>query len=88
MLGFQFLLILDLLGISFHAVIVFGLGKNLLFNYVLGHCGHAADYMNRVQLNKIIMYMTVTPFLPELCFLSKHHFYIEAKITLNSHFEF
>ena len=36
--GFQFLLILDLWGISFPAVIVFGLGKNLLFKYVLGHC--------------------------------------------------
>ena len=37
--GFQFLLILDLWGISFHAVVVFGLGKNLLFKSVLGHCG-------------------------------------------------
>ena len=36
--GFQFLLILDLWGISFHAVAVFGLGKNLLFKSVLGHC--------------------------------------------------
>ena len=36
--GFQFLLILDLWGISFHAVIVFGLGKNLLSKSVLGHC--------------------------------------------------
>ena len=36
--GFQFLLILDLWGISFHAVVVFGLGKNLLFKSVLGHC--------------------------------------------------
>ena len=36
--GFQFLLILDLWGISIHAVIVFGLGKNLLFKSVLGHC--------------------------------------------------
>ena len=26
------------LGISFHSVIVFGLGKNLLFKSVLGHC--------------------------------------------------
>ena len=26
------------MGISFHAVIVFGLGKNLLFKSVLGHC--------------------------------------------------
>ena len=32
---FQFLLILDLWGISFHAVVVFGLGKNLLSKFVL-----------------------------------------------------
>ena len=36
--GFQLLLILDLWGISFHAVVVFGLGKNLLFKFVLGQC--------------------------------------------------
>ena len=30
--------ILDLWGISFHAVVVFGLGKDLLFKSVLGHC--------------------------------------------------
>ena len=32
------MLILDLWGISFHAAIVFALGKNLLFKSVLGHC--------------------------------------------------
>ena len=37
--GFQLMLILDLWGISFHTVVVFGLGKNLLFKSVLGHCG-------------------------------------------------
>ena len=36
--GFQFLLILDLWGISFHAVVVFGLVKELLFESVLGRC--------------------------------------------------
>ena len=36
--GFQFLLILDLWGISFHAVVVFGLGKNFLFKSALEHC--------------------------------------------------
>ena len=36
--GFQFVLILDLWSISFHAVIVFGLGKNILFKSVLGQC--------------------------------------------------
>ena len=32
------LLILDLWDISFHAVVVFGLGKNLLFKSILGRC--------------------------------------------------
>jgi hypothetical protein len=32
------LLILDLWGISFHAVVVFGLDKKLLFKSILGHC--------------------------------------------------
>jgi hypothetical protein len=36
--GFQFLLILHLWGISFHGVVVFGFGKDLLFKLVLGHC--------------------------------------------------
>ena len=45
--GFQFLLILDLWGISFHAAVVFALGKNLLFKSVLGHCEmHFLDYEN------------------------------------------
>ena len=32
------MLILDLSGISFHAVVIFGLGKNLLFKSMLGRC--------------------------------------------------
>ena len=38
---FQFLLILDLWGVSFHAAVlevVFGLGKDFLFKFTLGHC--------------------------------------------------
>ena len=35
---FQCLLNLDLWSISFHAVVVFGLGKNLFFKSVVGHC--------------------------------------------------
>ena len=31
-------MILYLWGISFHAVVVFGLGKNLLFKSILGRC--------------------------------------------------
>ena len=38
------MLILDLWGISFHAVVVFGLGKNLLFKSVLGHCGRLLGF--------------------------------------------
>ena len=33
------MLIFDLWGISFHAVVVFGLGKNILFKSVLGRFG-------------------------------------------------
>ena len=42
--GFQFLLILDLWGISFHAAVVFGLGKDILYKSVLGHC--VTHYIN------------------------------------------
>ena len=37
------MLILDLWGISFHAVVVFALGKNLLFKSALGHCAYRED---------------------------------------------
>ena len=36
------MLILDLWGISFHAVVVFGLGKDLLLKSVLGRCAEKA----------------------------------------------
>ena len=32
------MLILDLWGISFHPVVVVGLGNDLLFNFIIGHC--------------------------------------------------
>ena len=32
------MLILDLWGIGFHAVVVFGLGKDFLFKSILGRC--------------------------------------------------
>ena len=35
--GFQFLLILDPWDVSFHAAVVFGLGKDSLFKSTLGH---------------------------------------------------
>ena len=40
------MLISDLWGIGFHAVVVFGLCKNLLFKSVLGHCGQFTKYNN------------------------------------------
>ena len=42
------MLILDLWGISFHALVVFGLGKNILFKSILGHCVRA-DEPNKSQ---------------------------------------
>ena len=34
-------MILDIQGIGFHAVVVFGLGKDLLSEYVLGRCAES-----------------------------------------------
>ena len=49
--GFQFLLILDLCGLSIHTVVVFGLGKKLLFKSILGHC--APEEFPTVSSNQI-----------------------------------
>ena len=54
MWGFQFLLILDLWGISFHAVLVSSLGKNLLCKSVLVHC-------------KLVVFISKNPSLKNLC---------------------
>ena len=40
------MLILDLWDISFHAVVAFGLGENLLFKSVLGRC----DYVDKMNM--------------------------------------
>ena len=37
------MLILDLWGISFHPVVVVGLGNDLLFNFIVGHCDTQAE---------------------------------------------
>ena len=42
---FQFMLILDQWGISFHPVVVDGLGNDLLFNFTVGHCGVGGQKM-------------------------------------------
>ena len=36
-------MILDLWGTGFHAVVVFGLGKNLLLNSILGRCANLVN---------------------------------------------
>ena len=46
--------ILDLWGISFHAVVVFVLGKDLLFKSVLGRCERVPlPQVNMVNVAKI-----------------------------------
>ena len=57
---FQFLLILDLWGISFHAVVVFGLGKNLLFKSALGHCDKCGHANGQTRKNVIETFLIVT----------------------------
>ena len=48
--GFQFLLILDLWDISFHPVVVFGLGKDFLFKSILGLCVYVPMHICKVRL--------------------------------------
>ena len=48
------MLILDLWGISFHPVVVFDLGKKLLFKSVLGNCGRFfSEFVSRANNSKI-----------------------------------
>ena len=51
------MLILDLWGISFHAAVVFGLGKEFLFKSALGHCeqGHLQEkLLQRLDFKNIV----------------------------------
>ena len=43
------MLILDLWGVSFHAVVVFGLGKNISFKSILGLCEHSTATMETIK---------------------------------------
>ena len=40
----RILIFADIISIIFHAVVVFGLGKNLLFKSLLGRCGAGAHF--------------------------------------------
>jgi hypothetical protein len=59
------MLILDLWGISFHAVGVFGLGNDLLFKSVLGHCDMLLP--NSLKKSRIVS----NSYPPVALFLSK-----------------
>ena len=69
------MLILDLWGISFHAVVVFGLCKNFLFKSALGHCVHALHIQKcwRLKYNEsisrffLISFLAVFWLLAQLC---------------------
>ena len=48
-MGFQILLILDLWCKSVHPIVVFGLGKNLLFKCILGRCVVEGEKLNLIS---------------------------------------
>ena len=45
------MLILDLWGISFHPAVVVGLGNDLLFNFIVGHCGELVSFIENLDLS-------------------------------------
>ena len=50
--------------ISFHAMVVFGLGKKLLFEYVLERCGHIpSEEFDEISTNEAYRWYAVTQFL-------------------------
>ena len=53
------MLILGLWGMSFHAVVVFSLGKDLLFKSVLGHC-------DKITTNLIFGFLLSLPFVEKM----------------------
>ena len=64
------MLILDLWGISFHAVVVFGLGKNILFKSVLGRCDQEGNLKVRLLI-KTSNYIVPNPSTTlDLCWLN------------------
>ena len=89
------MLILDLWGMSFHAVVVFGLGKDLLFQSVLGHCEFlecCSDFIFLVT----VFYVSTRQFFSFLtsfyqCFLGKpiyamyRHVGVTGQVALNEY---
>ena len=44
------------MGISFHALVIFGLGKNLLFKSILGRCDMESNFENPKEVDVIYEY--------------------------------
>ena len=49
------MLILDLWGISFHPVVVVGLGNDLLFNFIVGHCALRTEFVPYFSVTVIVI---------------------------------
>ena len=57
-------MILDLWGIGFHAVVVFGLGKDFLFKFILGRCVQRPPLCAIFSLEKKVKDILKELFLP------------------------
>ena len=55
------MLILDLWGISFHAVVVFGLGKNILSKSILARCALRLHFLWYKSLQKVDFFDHLPP---------------------------
>ena len=55
------MLILDIWGISYHAVVVFALGKNLLFKFGLRHCAIIDKHLDALSKWKSHMQTNTRP---------------------------
>ena len=74
------MLILDLLGIGFHAVVVFSLGKDFLFKSILGRCCESTKVGSTgrdLQLKKVNMNCPHPPRLP-LKFNNREHSRVQS----------
>ena len=81
------MLILDLWGISFHAVVVFGLGKNLLFKSVRRHCVLRPYLFHWIQQPisnlRIQIFTNVFDTLEQLLKVLSAHFYRDFFVKNN-----
>ena len=83
------MLILGLWGISFHAVVLFGLGKNLLFESILGRCA-MSSFSSKVAKESTLSFDNISDiifFFVNTCL--EHYIQVlysyEACVQLNIH---